>query len=103
MSASKESIVQGERVYDSVPDGLTDLWNHVRIEASMRSNLERVEAKLASLLETPKTYAEIEQGLQEIDEETRHGGLEDIFRSLFAVHVAPASKGLVTESNQVIE
>lgn len=59
--------VHGERVYSSLPEELVPMWDHVRVEAAMRSMLPEVEADLARLLETPKTYAEIKSSLEDFD------------------------------------
>ncbi len=68
---SEAPVVLGERVYGTVPEDLRSMWDHVRVEASMRSKLPQVEAELARLLEKPKTYAEIEHVLREMDTQVK--------------------------------
>lgn len=71
-----------ERVYTSIPEDLVPMWNHVRVEASMRSMLPETEAIVACLLETPKTHTQILDSLQSLDDQTK---MSDVFTALFGV------------------
>ena len=83
------AIVEGERVYDSIPDDLQMQWDHVRVEAAMRNRLKEAQAMVNRLKTEPKTYGEIQQALQDFEAQTM---IPDVFSALFgALHPTPPS------------
>ena len=71
MSTTQSTIstttADGNRVYNSIPDGLIPQWDHVQIEAAMRSKLPQAQEEAARLKDDPKTYQEIQSWLHDLE------------------------------------
>jgi hypothetical protein len=80
--APPATIALGERVYDSIPPGLQTQWDHVQVEAAMRSKLQEAQAIAVRLKDAPKTYSEIERALHDFETQTM---VPDVLNALFSV------------------
>ena len=72
------NIIEGEPVYYSIPDDLQMFWDHIQVEAAMRNRLQDVQLIVDSLNTQPKTYKEIKQTLEKLQEVLLGGSLGPI-------------------------
>jgi len=78
--------VVGDRVYDAIPDDLQAQWQHVQVEAAMRSKLQEATAEAALLEKAPKTHEQIERWLRDLEERVV---MDDIFNMMFGGQKPP--------------